>query len=30
MTRSGDWTGVFENVVVGSRNLKWVVNQQAP
>lgn len=30
MTRSGDWTGVLENVAVGSRNLKLVVNQQAP
>ena len=30
MTRSGDWMGVLENVAVGSRNLKLVVNQQAP
>jgi len=30
MTRSGDWMGVLENVAVGSRNLKVVVNQQAP
>jgi cytochrome c-type biogenesis protein CcmH len=30
MTRPGDWTGVLENVAVGSRNLKLVVNQQAP
>jgi hypothetical protein len=30
MTRSGDWTGVLENVAVGSRDLKLVVNQQAP
>jgi cytochrome c-type biogenesis protein CcmH len=30
MTRSGDLTGVLENVAVGSRNLKLVVNQQAP
>jgi cytochrome c-type biogenesis protein CcmH len=30
MTRSGDWTGVLDNVAVGSRNLKLVVNQQAP
>jgi cytochrome c-type biogenesis protein CcmH len=30
MTRSGDWIGVLENVSVGSRNLKLVVNQQAP
>jgi len=30
MTRPGDWMGVLENVAVGSRNLKLVVNQQAP
>ncbi len=30
MTRTGDWVGVLENVPVGSRNLKLVVNQQAP
>jgi cytochrome c-type biogenesis protein CcmH len=30
MTRPGDWMGVVENVAVGSRNLKLVVNQQAP
>jgi cytochrome c-type biogenesis protein CcmH len=30
MTRSGDWTGVLENVAVGSSNLKLLVNQQAP
>lgn len=30
MTRPGDWTGVLDNVAVGSRNLKLVVNQQAP
>lgn len=30
MTRSGDWLGVLDNVAVGSRNLKLVVNQQAP
>jgi len=30
MTRSGDWTGVLDNVAVGSRNVKLVVNQQAP
>ena len=29
MTRPGDWTGLLENVAVGSRNLKLVVNQQA-
>ena len=30
MTRPGDWMGVLENVAVGSRNLKLVVNQQVP
>jgi cytochrome c-type biogenesis protein CcmH len=30
ITRSGDWMGVMENVAVGSRNLKLVVNQRAP
>ena len=30
MTRPGDWMGVLENVAVGSRNLKLLVNQQAP
>ena len=30
MTRSGDWLGELKNVAVGSRNLKLVVNQQAP
>ena len=30
MTRPGDWTGVLKNVAVGTRNLKLVVNQQAP
>jgi cytochrome c-type biogenesis protein CcmH len=29
-TRSGDWLGELKNVAVGSRNLKLVVNQQAP
>jgi len=29
MTRPGDWTGLLENVAVGSRNLKLVVNQEA-
>jgi cytochrome c-type biogenesis protein CcmH len=30
MTHPGDWMGVLNNVAVGSRNLKLVVNQQAP
>jgi hypothetical protein len=30
VTRSGDWTEVLENVAVGSRDLKRVVNQLAP
>ncbi len=30
MTRSGDWMGVLDNVAVGSRHVKLVVNQQAP
>lgn len=30
MTRSGDWIGVLDAVAVGSRNVRLIVNQQAP
>lgn len=30
MTRSGDWMGVLDAVAVGSRNVRLIVNQQAP
>jgi cytochrome c-type biogenesis protein CcmH len=30
MTRAGDWIGVIDSVAVGARNVRLVVNRQAP